>query len=333
MSETEPRSILSSALVWDNVWPVDQKGGPRIGNDWSKLERFRRAGYDVIGLTLAGDNQNISQAIEMVGWARRAIRERAESCVLVDKLEDIEAARRAGKLAVVFQFEGTRCFERNLDMIEVFYALGVRQTILVFNNANSVGGGCADPVDGGLTPFGARLVSEMQAVGMLVDLSHTGCRTSLDAMAMAQKPMIFSHSNPRRVHDSFRNVTDEQIRACAATGGLIGISGASAYLGDETCATATLFKHLDYLVQMVGPEHVGIGLDTVFDPTELNAYCRARPDEWPMTRDPNWSGFNYALPEQLVELTDLMARNGYPESAIRQILGENYVRIARQVWA
>jgi microsomal dipeptidase-like Zn-dependent dipeptidase len=84
---------------------------------------------------------------------------------------------------------------------------------------------------------------------------------------------------------------------------------------------------------MVGPAHVGIGLDTVFDATELNAYCRARPDEWPMTRDPNWSGFNYALPEQLAELTDLMARAGYPESAIRQILGENYVRIVSQVWA
>lgn len=113
---------LHDALIWDNVWPVDLKSGPQIGNDWSKLERFHNAGYGVIGVTLAGDNQNISQAIELVGWARRAIRERTQSCVLIEELEDINAARSARKLAIVFQFEGTRCFERNLDMVDVFYA-------------------------------------------------------------------------------------------------------------------------------------------------------------------------------------------------------------------
>lgn len=210
--------------------------------------------------------------------------------------------------------------------------LGVRQTLLAFNNANSVGGGCADPIDAGLTPFGARLVSELQQVGMLVDLSHTGCRTSLDAMALACKPMIFSHSNPRKVHESFRNLTDEQIRACAATGGLVGVSGASTYLGDDNCTTETLFRHLDYIVQMVGPAHAGIGLDVVFDGSALNSYVRARPDEWPMVRDPSWSGFNYVMPEQIAALTSLMVATGYPDNAIRQILGENYMRIARQVW-
>lgn len=332
MSAQRIRLPLNDAFIWDNVWPVDLKGGVEIGNDWSRLERFRRAGYGAIGITLAGDNQNLSQAVELVGWARTQVRERADS-ILVDKVQDIEDARRENKLAVMFQFEGTRCFERNLDMVELFYALGVRQTLLAFNNTNSAGGGCADTNDGGLTAYGAQLVREMQRVGMLVDLSHTGGRTSLDALAMASKPMIFSHSNCHALYDSFRNVTDEQIKACAATGGLVGVSGASAYLGDDRCSTASLFRHLDHIVQLVGPEHAGIGLDVVFDADALNKYVRARPSEWPMVRDPSFSGFRYVQPEQLSELTELMAAHGYGEAAIRQILGGNYLRICKLAWA
>lgn len=319
-------------LVWDNVWPVDLLNGDVFGNDWEKLDAFRDVGYGALGVTLAGDNHTIRAAAELIGWARRQVRNRASQLALVESVGDIDAARQSGKLAVIFQFEGTRCFEDNLDMIDVFYSLGVRQTLLAFNKANSAGGGCADPEDRGLTAFGEQVVDEMERVGMLLDLSHCGRQTTLDAMARARKPVIFSHSNSAAVHDSFRNITDEQIRACAATGGLVGISGASEYLGDSQCRTETLFRHVDYMVELVGPEHVGIGLDILFETSAINAYVRGRPDEWPIARDPRWPGLQYVKPEQLFELADLLISKGYQRAQVLQILGENYRRVCQTVW-
>jgi len=331
--DSKGRLVFRRALVWDNVWPVDLKGEEQAGNDWTMLDRFAKAGVGVLGVTLAGDNHNVGQAIELVGWARRFLLAHGDRYALIESVNDVLLAHSSGKLAIALQFEGTRCFERNLDLIEIYFKLGVRQVILAFNNSNSVGCGCAEESDSGLTKFGRRFVRELQAVGMLVDLSHVGHRTSLEALEIATKPAVFSHSNVYAIQSSFRNIHDDQIQACAATGGLIGVSGSSEYLGDRACATETIFRHLDYLVQKVGSEHVGIGLDIVFDNTAMNDWVRNRPDEWPMAADPKWPGFKYAMPEQLEILTGLMLSHGYSEEAVLNILGGNYLRICRSAWA
>lgn len=324
------RTLLADAVVWDNVWPIDLPGNESVGNTWDRLDQFIAAGVGAVGLTLAGDNHNASEALRLVAWARSELRTRG--AVVVDKVEDVVAARRAGKIAVVLQFEGTRCFERDLNLVDAFYALGVRQTLLAFNNANCAGGGCADDVDGGLTSYGKRFVREAERVGMLIDLSHVGRRTSLDALEIAAKPMVFSHSNASAVHPNFRNIDDDMARACARTGGLVGISGSSEYLGDISCSSETLFRHLDHYVQLLGAQHVGLGFDVVFDPDPLSAWVRARPDEWPMVRDPEWPGFRYAGPEQVVDLVAMMLAHGYGEPAIRDILGGNHLRVCGAVW-
>jgi membrane dipeptidase len=324
--------LLKSALVWDNVWPVDLPGNESVGNDWDKLQRFAKAGVGAIGLTLAGDNHSSGEALRLTGWARKELRSRSSYVALVHNVDDIKAARRAGKLAVVLQFEGTRCFERDLNLIEMFYALGVRQTILAFNNSNCTGAGCAEASDGGLTSYGRRFIAEAERVGMLIDLSHVGRRTSLDALAVATKPMVFSHSNANGVHQNFRNIDDEQARGCASSGGLVGVSGSSEYLGDLQCRSESLFRHLDHYVQLLGADHVGLGFDVVFDAEPLSRWVRARPDEWPMARDPAWPGFQYAVPEQIVDLVALMLSHGYPQAAIEGILGLNHLRVCGQVW-
>lgn len=323
----EAGALVRDALVWDNIWPLE----PDVGNDLHRLPAFRAAGYDVISLTVAGDNHSSGQALNRVATARRRI-ESTPGARLAESIADILTARRDGQLAVLLHFEGTRCFERNLDLVEAFYRLGVRHNLLAFNQANSVGGGCAEEGDGGLTRFGRRVVAEMERVGMLLDLSHTGARTSLDALGMATKPAVFSHSNCNAVHSHFRNLTDEQIRACAKTGGLVGLSGSSIYLGDDAVRSATMFRHLDHVVQMVGAEHACLGLDVVFETEPLNAFMRARPEEWPDAARAGWPGVHYAQPEQLTELTALMLQAGYGETAIRGILGENLMRVCGAVW-
>lgn len=320
-------------LIWDNVWPVDLPGELELGNTWESLDRFRHAGFHVQSITLAGDNHNSAQALKLVAWARREIRMRADRLLLVEAVEDIARARQSGRLAVLLHFEGTRCFERNPDLVEAFFRLGVRHTIVAFNMANSAGGGCADPEDRGLTAYGRKLIREMERVGMVVDLSHTGRRTSLDVIEMAEKPVLFTHSNVDTLRPAFRNLTDEQIRGCARTGGVIGVSGSSEYLGDPACDTATLFRHLDHMVQIVGARHVGLGLDCVFKTEWLNDWARGRPEEWPMTADPAWPGFTYVKPEQLGELRETMARSGYSEANVAAILGGNLLRIYSEAWA
>jgi membrane dipeptidase len=324
--ESDP-NFLRDALVWDMVFPLE----PWCGNDYGKLARFHAAGFHVISLTLAGDNHNIGEGIQRVAAARTYLLANADRYVLVERVDDVEIARNAGKLAVAFHLEGTRCFERNLDIIDAYYQLGVRHTLLAFNQANDAGGGCAERADGGLSKFGEAVVRRMEAAGMLLDLSHTGHRTTLDAMAMATRPCVFTHSMADAVHPHFRNLKDDQIRACAKTGGVVGMSGSGEYMGDRSCSNEAILRHVDHIAQLVGPRHVGLGLDLVFDAEALNRWIRGRPEEWPQARDPAWPGFRYAKPEQLTALADLLAKR-YADADVRGILGENWRRVCAQVW-
>jgi membrane dipeptidase len=323
----EAETLVRESLLWDNIWPLE----PSVGNDLHRLSEFQAAGYNVISLTVAGDNHSSGEAFNRVASARRRIAA-TRGVRLVESIAEIHASRSAGELAVLLHFEGTRCFERNLDLIEAFYRLGVRHNLLAFNQANSVGGGCAERQDGGLTRYGRRVIAEMERVGMLVDLSHTGSRTTLDALAMATRPAVFSHSNCSAIHPHFRNLSDEQILACAGAGGLIGLSGSSIYLGDHDVRSTTLFRHLDHVVQLVGAAHACLGLDVVFETEPLDDFMRSRPEEWPDAAEPNWPGVRYAQPKQLIDLTALMLNAGYGEAAVRGILGENLSRVCGAVW-
>jgi membrane dipeptidase len=322
-------STLADTLVWDMVYPLE----PWAGNDFDALARFKTAGYDMISLTIAGDEHSVGQDFERVAMARAEIEVRSSWLHLVRDIADVNVAREAGKLGVGLHFEGSRCFGREIETVEAFVCLGVRHALLAFNRANSAGSGCAEPHDGGLTMFGRRLVAEMQRVGMLLDLSHVGFRTSMDAIELATRPVMFSHSNVSAIAPSFRNLKDEQIRACAATGGVIGISGANSYLGDPEVRPQTLFAHIDYIVQMVGPEYVGLGLDVVADEQKVTEYARARPDEWPMVKDSAWAGFRYFQPEDLPNVVELMIEHGYGEQSVSAILGGNHMRVCAAAWA
>jgi hypothetical protein len=123
--------------------------------------------------------------------------------------------------------------------------------LLAYNRSNRVGGGCQDE-DMGLTPFGRDVVQEMERLDMLVCLSHTGHRTARDVLAMAQRPVIFSHSNPATLRPYPRNIPDELIRACAETGGVVGISGIGAFLGDNDSRSEIYARHIDHVVKLVG---------------------------------------------------------------------------------
>ncbi len=208
--------------------------------------------------------------------------------------------------------------------------IGVRWMLMVYNRANLAGSGCHDAVDDGLTAFGREVVREMDRVGIIKCCTHTGYRTAMDVLTMSERPCIFSHSNPRALRDHPRNIPNELIDACAATGGVVGITGIGIFLGDNDSGVATFVNHIDYVKARVGIEHVAIGLDYVFDQKEMD--FATRPSSiWPAGFGYQ-AGIKFVAPEDLSRLTADMLRPGYADSEVRAVLGENLLRVVREVW-
>ena len=161
-------------------------------------------------------------------------------------VDDIERAAAAGKLAIGFDLEGAMPLLEQPAMVALYRDLGVRQMHFAYNRNNSVAGGCHDE-EQGLTALGRRMVAAVNEAGVLMDCSHTGRRASLEIMDASVQPVIFSHSNPLALVEHGRNVTDEQIRACAATGGVVCVSGVSGFLGTRTPTADDLARHVAYV--------------------------------------------------------------------------------------
>jgi membrane dipeptidase len=215
--------------------------------------------------------------------------------------------------------------------------LGVRQIHFAYNRNNSVADGCHDEVRG-LTPLGQRMVAAVNAAGMLMDCSHTGRTCSLEIMAASNQPVIFSHANPLALVEHGRNITDEQIRACAATGGIVCVSGVSRFLGVEAPVAADVARHAAYVANLVGIEHVGIGLDNGFSQPELNDRPPGDFDAsywWPKSAGYGQaiSGMHYAPIATWQVLPEALRAAGMSVAETELVMGGNMLRVAGQVWA
>lgn len=166
---------------------------------------------------------------------------------------------------------------------------------------------------------------------MVVCCSHTGERTTFDVFEHARNPVILSHSNPRALCDHPRNVRDAVIDACAATGGVVGIVGFGLFLPGGDVSAANVARTIDYVVQRVGPRHVGFSTDYVFDPAELDDFLVTFRKRFP-TAFPEGATLGMVAPEGFPALAEALSDLGYPDGAVRDILGGNWMRIAEQVW-
>ncbi|HCG01146.1 MAG TPA: peptidase [Chloroflexi bacterium] len=252
---------------------------------------------------------------------------------LVGSARDVPRAKAAGRLAIAFDLEGTEPLDGSLDMIQTYYDLGVRTMLIAYNEPNRAGGGCHGDPGTGLTTFGKAVVREMNRAGMLVDATHCSRKTTFDLVESSTAPVIFSHSVPAGIKKHPRNIDDEQMLACAQTGGVIGINGVGIFLGDNDASTKSIVRAIDYAVQLVGPEHVGLGLDYVFDRAELSAFIDANATTFPSGYGYKESGpVQFASPAQLPEVTSALMGLGYSSAAIEGILGGNFFRVASHVW-
>lgn len=315
-------------MVWDNHGCMPLRPGDE--SFLPQLERYRRAGVNAVTLNVGFDAVPWQTCFEMLASFRRWIGARPEEYLLVESVADMETARASGRLGVLFDIEGGAALHDQLALVQMYYDLGVRWMLIAYNQNNSLGGGCQDK-DCGLTAFGREVLDEMARVGMIACCSHTGFRTTMEVIERAINPVIFSHSNPLGVWRHKRNVSDEAIRACARTGGVVGINGIGIFLGRNDASTETFVRHIEYVVNLVGPEHVGLGLDYVFDTRELDDAVRANPEVFPAAEG-YVAGVRMVEPERIPEVVDALLGLGYSDASIRMLLGENLLRVTRQVW-
>lgn len=262
----------------------------------------------------------------------------------VTKPEDILQAKQEGKLGIIFHFQNTDPVEDNLDLLRVYHRLGVRMIQRTYNRKNRVGDGCEERTDCGLSRFGIQLIREMNRLGIVVDLSHTGYKTTMEAIEISTAPPIFSHSNCNAVCESPRNITDDQIQAIAARGGVIGINGFPRFVAKAPRPTLDHFiVHIEHIVQLVGPDHAGLALDYYEGMASVATAEQAQAAYERHIASGTWTPESYPappwyypagleLPSGFPNLTKALVARGYSDEDIEKILGGNFLRIFRQVW-
>lgn len=315
-------------LIWDahaGVFP-----SPQV--DLSLLDEWRNCGVDYLSINVGFDVMRWDETLATLAAYRRWVLQHDEYYLLAGSVDDIERARELGKFALSFDIEGMNALNEDLNMISLYHALGVRQMLFAYNLNNAAAGGCHDE-DTGLSEFGRAVVREMNRVGMIVDCSHAGYRSTLEIMQESTKPVVFSHSNPLAIWNHQRNIRDEQIRACADTGGVIGLNGMGIFLGDNDIGIDTMVRHLLYVTDLVGSGHIGIGFDYSPDiDVDIGVILRSRPDFWPAGQQYDTQKIGHAGPRHLPQLVDSLADSGFDDAAIRGFLGENFRRVAASAW-
>jgi membrane dipeptidase len=262
---------------------------------------------------------------------------------------DIRRAREENRAAFFLCAQDGDWIGRQLHRLEALYRLGLRVMLPVYNASNQIGAGCLDRDDAGLTRFGELVVDECNRLGLLLDGAHVGRRTAIEMMARSTQPVVFTHANVDALCPNPRNVTDDQIRACVATGGVIGVANFGPFLlkegQTEQPAVADLIEHIDYLAQMTGStDHIGIGTDM-----SLGTYPLHAPEPWGApayapagdryarlitgdVRSPRRALRDFNCYPQVMTLVDRLLARGYGETDVEKILGGNFLRVFEQVW-
>jgi membrane dipeptidase len=320
------RKLYKEALVWDDHAGFDPEGG---AHRLEQLQRWTRSGVHYLSVNVGYDVIDWQTSMKVLAGFRAWLQQHPEQYIMVETADDILRAKREGKLAIAFDLEGMNALNGNADMVNVYYDLGVRQMLFCYNLNNLVGGGCHDQ-DVGLTALGRAVIGEMNRVGMLVDCSHTAYRTTMEAMEVSKAPVIFSHSCAKALKNHGRNITDEQIKACAKTGGVIGINGIGNFLGQNDISSAKFVDHVAYVASLVGTEHVGVSLDYAFDSENVDSVVAGNTKFWPKVEYQTASLF--LPPEQLPEIVETMLQRGFNDGEVTAILGGNFLRVAKEVW-
>lgn len=328
------KQLQQQAIIIDAVCPL-------ISSDGQHLDLYRAGGCTVVGPTAGGFEGTARTVVGMGRWMR--LIEERDDLIMVRRAEDVIRAKRENKLGIFMHFQGTDPIEGDLDLIDTYKALGVGVIQITYNVKCRVGDGCEERTDSGLSRFGLELIKRMNRAKVIVDCSHTGHRTTMDAIEASSAPVIVSHANAYAVHPSSRNLKDDQIKAIAASGGVIGLVTFPAFVSKEKKPTLDAFiDHAAYYADLVGVDHVGLGMDYFPGQSDFVDDHEAKIRYDRAVAAGIWGAsypeppYNYPAeietPNKLLRLTERMLERGFSPDDVRKVLGENWLRVYRAVW-
>ena len=326
---------MSDSTLHDNSVLID---GLIISN-WSRsvFEDMQSGGITAANCTCCvweGFNDTMANIAQWKQW----FEEYDDILLQVHTSEDIRRAKSEGKVGIILGWQNTSGIEDQLGFLRLFNDLGVRVMQLTYNTQNLVGSGCWESRDGGLSDFGREVIDNMNSLGLMVDLSHVGAKTSSDAIAHSSQPVAYTHVSPNGLLDHPRNKTDEQLREIVDRDGFVGTAIYPAFLPwQEKTSFDNGVEVLDYMVNVCGEDSVGIGTDFTQDQSaewfdwlrQDKGYARFLM-EGKGTAAPHPAGWDSLSDYPL--LTIAMERAGWKESRIEKVLGENWLAFYRTVW-
>ena len=344
-SERANKIVHNSMTVdtlWSGVWP-SQWDSPEAPEFHDQMDKCKAAGFKVLAAcpTVDSLDASVEAIIKGAEFYLKKMNERPDNYMLVRTTKDIDEAVKQNKLGIYFTHQGTQIFGGDIDRVGFWRELGFGYCLLAYNQRNDVGDGCFESENRGLTEYGKTLIDSYNRYGMLVDVSHTGEQTSLDAIARSSQPVISSHSGAMAVAKYQRSLTDQVIKAIAQSGGVCSINMVGAFIdtsNPDIVTTDMVFRHVDYMANLVGIDHVGFGSDYI-----PNVNFTASVIQTPMgqsvfpdggyTTKVGAKGFPTPAPYQIVAaLVDKMLEEGYSEEDCGKFLGGNMYRVFNQVW-
>jgi microsomal dipeptidase-like Zn-dependent dipeptidase len=330
----------SSAVVIDALIPGTPNGyvGGPISVYEEMVSRSKDHGFDAVSYTAAiDDTYEPLQIVQWIGMALRYWNSKPDVYRIVDTVDDIHAAKKDGKLAVTLNFQGSNALGSRLEMVDVYYKLGVRQMNFAYNVRNfmSDGGGVSPDRDSGLSKMGFQLVREMNRVGMIVDCTHSSNNACLDAAGVSTKPIMLSHSNAYGAYELPRNSPDDVLKAVAGTGGVICTNGLGGFLNKEGNARPEdLARHINYVKELVGAEHTCFGSDHLTTEVYIEAldFVLRNPASYPPELGYG-AQTQIALPRDIWGVVAVLEdKYGWSNKEIRGFLGENLLRLYEANW-
>jgi len=322
------------------LW-IDALGACEVGDQG--FAELAKSGLAMLSITLgpAGTptfsyEAAVQDLARWQGWFAKY----PDKLVHVRRASDITEAKRAGKFAVMLNFQNGTHLNRDIRNVDFFYELGIRHIQLTYNEMNALGVGCTERVDAGLSDFGAAVIERMNALGMVVDVSHTGFQTTMDAIDASKKPIVFSHSNCKALNNNARCKTDEQIKKLVAKGGVMGITTVNFFVSNKPRSTLDDYvAHIEHVAKLVGVDHVGIGTDS-----SVGGWRKSFPNEkvfWDFHgqfkykpgADVRWPPFieEIDVPEKFHIIRRRLMERGFSAADTAKILGGNFLRIYQQI--
>ena len=326
-------SVLTLDFAKQDKWFADPESFTA-----ADLQPYKDSGINVFHIAVGlGGPAAYEETLKFFASWNGFIADQGDHFMRIDSAADLDRVKKSGKIGILLGLQNSDQFRTPTD-VGFFRGLGQRVSQLTYNTRNLIGNGSTERRDEGISDFGIAIIERMNKVGMAVDVSHCGDRTTLDAFELSKKPVLITHSNCRALASGHpRDKTDEAIKKVGASGSVMGITGVRMFVkADEPTTIENVLDHFDHVAKLIGPEHLGVGSDIDlygYDkmPPELNKKLRAGyKGSYGFREKIDVEGLNH--PKRMFDLTEGLIRRKYSDKDIEGILGGNFARVLKQIW-